>query len=288
MRIDTKALQVHEGEKLSLDDRPSEVAPLYDSKDAYSEALEEHTKELDRLHERLYAFGRHSVLFVLQGMDTSGKDGAIAHVMRGVNPQGCRVTSFKTPTPVEWAHDFLWRVQSELPPRGAIAIFNRSYYEAALIERVHPKFLASEGLAPPSDLDAFFDARYRAIRDFERHLTESDTAIVKVFLHISKHEQKKRLLARLDDPDKNWKLSPNDIAERGYWKQYVRAYEAALAATSVKAAPWFVVPADDKKNARLFVSQILIDAMSALPIATPKPDAARKKELKAIREQLEG
>ena len=288
MSIDTQALQVTEGEKLSLEDRPTEVASLYDSKDAYSDALEKHTKELDRLHERLYAFGRHAVLVVLQGMDTSGKDGAIAHVMRGVNPQGCRVTSFKTPTPVEWAHDFLWRVQSELPARGTIAIFNRSYYEAVLIERVHPKFLESEGLAPPSDLDAFFDARYRAIREFERHLAASDMTIVKIFLHISKHEQKKRLLARLDDPEKNWKLSPNDVAERGYWKHYVRAYEAALSGTSVKAAPWFVVPADDKKNARLFVSQILIDAMSALPMATPKPDAARKKELKAIREQLEG
>jgi PPK2 family polyphosphate:nucleotide phosphotransferase len=217
MSIDTQALQVAEGEKLSLEDRPTEVASLYDSKDAYSDALEKHTNELERLHERLYAFGRHAVLVVLQGMDTSGKDGAIAHVMRGVNPQGCRVTSFKTPTPIEWAHDFLWRVQSELPPRGAIAIFNRSYYEAVLIERVHPKFLASEGLAPPSDLDAFFDARYRAIREFERHLAASDMTIVKIFLHISKHEQKKRLLARLDDPEKNWKLSPNDIAERGYW-----------------------------------------------------------------------
>jgi PPK2 family polyphosphate:nucleotide phosphotransferase len=288
MRIDTQALQVAEGEKLSLEDCPSEVEPLYDSKDAYSDTLEEHAKELERLHERLYAFGRHAVLVVLQGMDTSGKDGAIAHVMRGVNPQGCRVTSFKTPTPIEWAHDFLWRVQPELPARGTIAIFNRSYYEAVLIERVHPKFLASEGLAPPSDLDAFFDARFRAIREFERHLTASDTTIVKIFLHISKGEQRKRLLARLDDPEKNWKLSPSDVAERGHWKQYVRAYDAALAATSVRAAPWFIVPADDKKNARLFVSQILIDAMSALPIATPRPDAARKKELKAIREQLEG
>jgi PPK2 family polyphosphate:nucleotide phosphotransferase len=288
MRIDTQALQAAEGEKVSLDDRPSDVAALYDSKDAYSHALQDHAKELERLHERLYAFGRHAVLVVLQGMDTSGKDGAIAHVMRGVNPQGCRVTSFKTPTPVEWAHDFLWRAQSELPPHGAIAIFNRSYYEAVLIERVHPKLLALEGLPPPPDLEAYFDARYRAIRDFERHLVESNTTVVKIFLHISKPEQKKRLLARLDDPEKNWKASTNDVTERGYWMQYVRAYEAALSATSVKAAPWFVVPADDKKNARLFVSRILIDAMSALPIATPKPDAARKKELKAIREQLEG
>ncbi len=288
MRIDTQSLQLAEGEKLSLDNRPTEVASLYNSKEAYSKVLEEHTQELERLHERLYAFGRHAVLVVLQGMDTSGKDGAISHVMRGVNPQGCRVTSFKTPTPVEWAHDFLWRVQSELPPRGGIAIFNRSYYEAVLIERVHPNLLASEGLPPPSDLDAFFDARYRAIRDFERHLVESHTTVVKVFLHISKHEQKKRLLARLDDPEKNWKASINDVEERGYWKPYARAYEGALSATSVKAAPWFIVPADDKKNARLFVSQILIEAMSALPIGMPKPDAARKKELKAIREQLEG
>ncbi len=287
MNIDAEALRVKEGEKLSLADRPTEVAPLYESKDAYEEALKDHVKALEKRHERLYANARHALLVVLQGMDTAGKDGAIKHSLRGVNPQGCRVASFKAPNTTELRHDFLWRVQADLPERGAIAIFNRSHYESVLIERVHPKLLQNEGFEPPSDLDAFFDARLRAIRDFERNLTESGTRVVKIFLHISKDEQRKRLLARLDDEEKNWKASMSDVEERGYWKDYQRAYEQALSATSVAAAPWFVVPADDKKNARLYVSQILIDAMSELPIKTLKPDADRKKELKAIRKRLE-
>ena len=288
MKIDAEALKVAEGEKLSLADRPTGVAPLFESKEDYEQTLKEHAKELEKRHERLYANGRHAVLIVFQGMDTSGKDGAIKHTLRGVNPQGCRVASFKAPTPTELRHDFLWRVQAELPERGAIAIFNRSFYEAVLIERVHPKLLQNEGVEPQKDLDAFFDARLRAIRDFERNLSESQTRIVKIFLHISKDEQRKRLLARLDDEEKNWKASMSDVEERGYWEDYQRAYEQALSATSIAAAPWFVVPADDKKNARLFVSEILIEALSALPLKTPKPDAERKKELKTIRKRLEG
>ncbi len=287
MKIDLETLKVGEGEKLSLADRPTAVAPLYDGKGTYEAALEDHAKQLEKRHERLFANGRHALLVVLQGMDSAGKDGAIKHALRGVNPQGCRVASFKQPTPTELRHDFLWRHQPELPERGAIAIFNRSYYEAVLVERVHPKLLANEGMDPPKDIDGFFAERLRAIRDFERHLTDSATKIVKIFLHISKDEQKRRLLARLDDEDKNWKASMADAEERGYWKDYVRAYEEMLPATSLKAAPWFVVPADDKKNARLLVSQILITAMDSLPIDTPKPDAARKKELKEIRAKLE-
>ena len=287
MKIDTAQLRVAEGEQLSLDARPTKIAPLYESKEAYARTLETHASELQRLQGRVYAKARHAVLIVLQGMDTAGKDGAIAHVMRGVNPQGCRVASFKPPTPREARHDFLWRAQSELPERGGISIFNRSYYEAVLVERVHPKLLTAEGVDPPENLDAFFTARLRAIRDFEQHLTDSGTTIVKIFLHISKEEQKKRLLDRLDDPQKSWKASIADVEERAFWKDYRRVYEAALAATSVKRAPWFVVPADDKKNARLCVSQLIIEAMSALPIEAPKPDAARLQELKAIRERLE-
>ena len=287
MKIDIAALRVTQGEKLSLADRPTEVAALYESKGAYQDALETHAKALELRHERLYAAGRHAVLVVLQGMDTAGKDGAIKHVMSGVNPQGCHVAAFKQPTPTEAAHDFLWRVEAHLPPRGAISVFNRSYYEAVLIERVHPKLLATERIDPPEDLDAFFDARLRAIRDFERRLVEGGTAIVKIFLHISKDEQRRRLIERLDDPEKNWKASMDDVKERGYWKDYRRAYEQALSATSVADAPWFVVPADDKKNARLYVSEILIQALNALPIDTPKPDHARRKELEAIRAKLD-
>jgi PPK2 family polyphosphate:nucleotide phosphotransferase len=287
VNIDSEALKVREGEALSLADRPTDVAPLYESKAAYEDALEDHAKQLETRHERLYANARHAVLVVIQGMDTSGKDGAIKHTLRGINPQGCRVASFKAPNATELRHDFLWRVQADLPERGAMAIFNRSHYESVLIERVHAKLLQNEGIEPPKDTDAFFDARLRAIRDFERNLTESCTHIVKIFLHISKDEQRKRLLARLDDEEKNWKASMSDVEERGYWKDYQRAYEQAISATSVADAPWFVVPADDKKNARLYFAQILIDALSALPIKAPKPDAARKKELKAIRSKLE-
>ena len=287
MKIEVETLKVAAGEKLALADRPTTVAPLYDGKSIYEAALEDHAKQLQRRHERLYANGRHAFLVVLQGMDTAGKDGAIKHTLSGVNPQGCRVASFKAPTPTELRHDFLWRHQPELPERGAMAIFNRSYYEAVLVERVHPKLLANEGIDPPKDLDAFFGDRLRAIREFEQHLVESETKIVKIFLHISKDEQKRRLLARLDDEEKNWKASMSDVEERGYWNDYVRAYEEMLPATSVKSAPWFIVPADDKKNARLFVSRILIEAMDALPIEIPKPDAARKKELKEIRQKLE-
>ena len=287
MKIDVESLKVAQGEKLSLADRPTTVAPLYDEKSVYADELDDHAKQLEKRHERLYANGRHALLVVLQGMDTAGKDGAIKHTLRGVNPQGCRVASFKAPTPTELRHDFLWRHQPELPERGAMAIFNRSYYEAVLVERVHPKLLANEGIDLPKDLDAFFGDRLRAIREFEQHLTDSETKIVKIFLHISKDEQKRRLLARLDDEDKNWKASMSDVEERGYWKEYVRAYEEMLPATSVEAAPWYVVAGDDKKNARLFVSQILIEAMDALPIEIPKPDAARKKELKEIRQRLE-
>ncbi len=286
MKIDVAPLRVTPGEKLSLGDRPTGVTALYTSKDDYQEMLANHVKALRTYHERLYADGRRALLMVLQGMDTAGKDGAIKHVMSGVNPQGCRVAAFKQPSATESRHDFLWRAQPQLPERGAIAVFNRSYYEAVLVERVHPHFLSAEGVEPPRDLDAFFDARSRAIRDFERHLTDSGTAIVKIFLHISRDEQKKRLRERLDDPEKNWKASMNDVVERGFWKDYRRAYEQALAATSLASAPWFVVPADDKKNARLYVSQILIDALAALPMETPKPDAARKKELIAIRDKL--
>ena len=287
MRIDVEALKVRERERLSLEERPTSVAALYETKDAYHDALKAHAKSLEKRHERLYANARHALLVVFQGMDTAGKDGAIKHAFTGVNPQGCRVASFKTPTPTELKHDFLWRAQPDLPERGAISIFNRSYYEAVLIERVHPNLLDGEGVDRPKDVGAFFDARLRAIRDFERHLSESGTKIVKIFLHISKDEQKRRLLARLDDEEKNWKASTNDVVERGFWKDYQRAYEEMLPATSVDAAPWFVVSADDKKNARLYVSQILIEALDALPIETPKPDAERRKALKAIRKKLE-
>ena len=286
MKIDADALIVEEGKALNLKDRPTEVKPLYEAKADYEAALADHAERIARMHERLFAAARNGLLIVFQGMDTSGKDGAIKHVMSAVNPQGCRVAAFKQPTPLEKAHDFLWRVQPFLPERGAISVFNRSHYEAVLVERVHPRLLAAEGEAAPKDLDDYFDTRLRAIRDFERHLVENGTRIVKIFLHISKAEQMKRLLERLDDPEKNWKASMSDVEERGFWKDYQRVYAQALAATSTKRAPWYVVPGDDKKNARLFVSRILLDAFDGLDLAAPKADAGRRREREEIREKL--
>lgn len=288
MKIDVEALRVAQGEKLSLASRPTLVDPLCPSKADYFDWLAKHAAELNALHERLYAFGRHALLIILQGMDTAGKDGAIAHVMTGVNRQGCRVTSFKTPTALELRHDFLWRAVCQLPERGAIGVFNRSYYEAVLIERVHPELLNAERVVASSrELDTLFAERYHSIRALERHLTANGTRIVKIFLHISKDEQRRRLLQRLDTPEKTWKASRADVEERKFWKDYQRAYEQALKDTSVAAAPWHVVPADDKPNARLFVSQIVIDALEDLPLDPPPLDTARERELKGIRAGLE-
>jgi PPK2 family polyphosphate:nucleotide phosphotransferase len=289
MKFDADAFRVQEDEKVSLAKRPTRVDPVCASKAEYADELSRHAAKLNALQGRLYASGKNALLVILQGMDTSGKDGAIKHVMTGVNPQGCRVVSFKTPTHLESRHDFLWREVAELPERGAIGVFNRSYYEAVLITRVHPELLAAEGLETSSGkLDALFEERYHSIRALERHLTANGTRIVKIFLHISKDEQRRRLLQRLDSAEKAWKASRSDVEERKFWKDYQRAYEIALSETSRAASPWHVVPADDKPNARLFVSRIIIDALEALPLDMPPPDDARKRELGEIRAALEG
>jgi len=221
-------------------------------------------------------------------MDAAGKDGAIKHVMSGVNPQGCQVFSFKHPSATELDHDFLWRTTACLPERGRIGIFNRSYYEEVLIVRVHPEILRAQQL--PDDVlerGNIWKRRYRSIVDFERHLHVNGTRIVKFFLHVSKEEQRQRFLARIDDPQKSWKFSEGDVAERARWDDYMRAYEDCLEATSTDRAPWYVVPADDKKNARLIVSQVVLSTMNALKMRYPTPDPARTKELRRIRAELE-
>ena len=221
-------------------------------------------------------------------MDAAGKDGAIRHVMSGVNPQGCQVFSFKHPSAAELEHDFLWRTTRDLPERGRIGIFNRSYYEEVLIVRVHPEILQSEGLPDATHDDkTLWHHRYRSIKDLEKHLHSNGTRIVKFFLHLSEEEQRKRFLARIDEPEKNWKFSLADITERRFWKQYMEAYEDCLSATSTTDSPWFVVPADDKENARLIVSQIVLDTFEGLKMAYPKTSAERRQELLAIRQQLE-
>jgi PPK2 family polyphosphate:nucleotide phosphotransferase len=227
------------------------------------------------------------VLLIFQALDAAGKDGAIQHVMSGVNPQGCQVFSFKHPSPTELEHEFLWRTTRDLPERGRIGIFNRSYYEEVLIVRVHPEILRSEGL-PDALLDEkeVWLGRYRSIVDLERHLFSNGTRIIKFFLHLSKKGQRKRFLARIDEPDKNWKFSLADIEERKFWPRYMTAFEECINATSTADSPWYIVPADDKQNARLIVSQIVLDTFGGLKMAYPETSAERRRELLAIRKQL--
>jgi PPK2 family polyphosphate:nucleotide phosphotransferase len=287
MKIDSNDFLVRPGGKVKLKDWPTSVEPFCKSKKAYQELLEEHVDELSSLQRLHYASNRYALLLIFQGMDAAGKDGAIQHVMSGVNPQGCQVSSFKQPSADELEHDFLWRTTRQLPERGHIGIFNRSYYEEVLVVRVHPEILRGEGLSEElRDEKNIWDERYRSIVDLETHLYRNGTRTIKVFLHLSQEEQRKRFLARIDEPDKNWKFSLADIHERKYWKHYMNAYEACLNATSTDHAPWYVVPADDKENARLLVSQIVLDALGELKMAYPKPTAKRREELQSIRKLL--
>ena len=240
------------GKKVTLREWPTIVKPFCKSKKRYHKLLEEHVEELSSLQRLHYASSRYALLLIFQGMDAAGKDGAVRHVMSGVNPEGCEVFSFKQPSAEELKHDFLWRTTRHLPERGRIGIFNRSYYEEVLVVRVHPEILRGQGL-PDELLDEknLWKERYRSIVDMEEHLYCNGTRIIKAFLHLSKDEQRKRFLARIDESDKNWKFSLADIHERKYWKHYMKAYEACLNATSTRHAPWYVVPADDKENPRL-------------------------------------
>ena len=287
MKIKSKDFRVREGDKVNLKKWPTTVKPAYKSKEQYQKLLEEHVAQLSSQQQLLYASNRHAVLLIFQAMDAAGKDGAIKHVMSGVNPQGCQVFSFKHPSPAELEHDFLWRTSRDLPERGRIGIFNRSYYEEVLIVRVHPEILRSEAIpdTPHHDKKVWHD-RYRSIVDLEKHLHGNGIRIIKFFLHLSKEEQRKRFLARIDEPAKNWKFSLADVEERKFWKQYMKAYEECLSATSTREAPWYVVPADDKENARLIVSQIILDTFEGLKMTYPKADAKRRKELQLIRERL--
>ena len=287
MKIHSKDFRVREGDEVDLKKWPTTVNPVYKSKEEYEKLLEEHVAHLSALQHLHYASNRYAVLLIFQAMDAAGKDGTIRHVMSGVNPQGCQVFSFKHPSPAELQHDFLWRTTRDLPERGRIGIFNRSYYEEVLIVRVHPELLDSEGLpdAPHGSKSVWHD-RYRSIVDLERHLHSNGTRIVKFFLHLSEEEQRKRFLARIDEPDKNWKLSLADIEERKFWKQYMKAYEECLGATSTSDSPWYIVPADDKENARLIVSQIVIDTFEGLKMSYPETSPKRREELQLIRKRL--
>ena len=275
------------GAKVQLTEWPTIVKPFCKSKKEYRELLREHVEELSMLQQLHYASNRYSLLLIFQGIDAAGKDGAIRHVLSGVNPQGCQVESFKRPSADELEHDFLWRTTCRLPERGKIGIFNRSYYEEVLVVRVHPEILRSQGLSEElRDEKTIWEQRYRSIMDLESHLYRNGTRTVKVFLHLSKEEQRKRFLERIDEPEKNWKFSLADMHERKYWPDYMKAFEACLNATSTRHAPWYVVPADDKENARLIVSQIVLDTLKELKMAYPKTTAKRREELKSIRKLL--
>mgnify|MGYP001545803862 CR=1 FL=1 len=288
MKIHSDDFRVREGDDVDLKKWPTLVDPVYPSKEQYQKLLTDHVARLSSQQQLLYASDRHAILLIFQAMDAAGKDGAIKHVMSGVNPQGCQVFSFKHPSPTELEHDFLWRTTRDLPERGRIGIFNRSYYEEVLIVRVHRNILLSEGLPDaPHDDKTFWHDRYRSIFNLERHLHANGTRIVKFFLHLSKEEQRKRFLARIDDPEKNWKFSAADIEERKFWKTYRKAYEDCLGATTTSDSPWYVVPADDKENARLIVSQIILDTFDGLKMSYPKANKKRREELLSIRGQLE-
>jgi PPK2 family polyphosphate:nucleotide phosphotransferase len=287
MKINSEAFRVAPDDKVDLKKWPTAVAPLYGSKEDYEEILKEHVVRLSAQQQLLYASDRYALLLIFQAMDAAGKDGAIKHVMSGVNPQGCQVFSFKHPSDAELQHDFLWRTTRDLPERGRIGIFNRSYYEEVLIVRVHPEILRGEALVEsPRDEKTFWHGRYRSIANLEKHLHANGTRIVKFFLHLSKEEQRRRFLARIDEPEKNWKFSLADVEERKFWKEYRTAYEECLNATSTEDAPWYVVPADDKLNARLIVSNVILDTLKELKMSYPKTDARRREELQAIRKQL--
>jgi PPK2 family polyphosphate:nucleotide phosphotransferase len=287
VKIESNDFRVHPGKEFRLGDRPTLIKPFCKSKKHYRSTLESHVEELSSLQQLHYASHRYALLLIFQGIDAAGKDGAIRHVMSGVNPEGCEVYSFKQPSSEELEHDFLWRTTCRLPERGRIGIFNRSYYEEVLVVRVHPEILRNEGLSEElRDEKTVWEERYRSIENFETHLHLNGTHVVKIFLHLSQEEQRKRFLERIDEPDKNWKFSLADIHERKYWKQYAAAFEECLNATSTQASPWFVVPADDKENARLIVSRIVMDALKDLKLSYPRTTAKRKAELQAIRKLL--
>jgi PPK2 family polyphosphate:nucleotide phosphotransferase len=287
MKTHSKKFRVPPGKKIDLKGWPTIVKPFCKSKKQYQGLLEKQVEELSSLQQLHYASNRYALLLVFQGIDAAGKDGAIRHVMSGINPQGCDVFSFKQPSAEELEHDFLWRATYRLPERGRIAIFNRSYYEEVLVVRVHPEILRNEGLSEElRDEKTIWKERYRSIVDLEEHLHRNGTRIIKFFLHLSKDEQRKRFLERIDEPDKNWKFSLADIHERKYWERYREAFEDCLNATSTHHAPWYVVPADDKENARLIVSRIILDALKGLKMAYPKTTEKRRLELQSIRKQL--
>jgi PPK2 family polyphosphate:nucleotide phosphotransferase len=286
-----KQMKVPHGEKLLLKDFETDIDNKGITKDEGEALLKTDTEKLSALQDKLYADHRHSVLIVIQAMDAAGKDSAVKHVMTGLNPQGVDVTSFKTPTHTELEHDYLWRHQLALPARGQIGIFNRSHYENVLVTRVHPEFVLNEnipGINGVDDIDdTFFNNRFHRINEWEKHLSENGTLVLKFFLYVSKDEQKRRLIERIDDPSKNWKFQVGDLKERALWKKYMHAYEQMLSHTSTKHAPWFVLPADDKWFTRICLSKIITSEIEKIKPIYPVVDEKVKTALQAAKKELE-
>jgi PPK2 family polyphosphate:nucleotide phosphotransferase len=278
---------IEDGKDFRLKDFDPADTGEWRAKEHAAKALQAGIERTAELQDMLYAQNNWALLLIFQALDAAGKDGAIKHVMSGVNPQGCQVYSFKTPSEVELQHDFLWRTTRDLPERGHIGIFNRSYYEEVLVVRVHPEILKSQKLPEALVGKNIWQERFEDIRCFERHMARSGTVIRKFFLHVSKKEQKKRFLDRLEEPEKNWKFSVGDIHERTYWDEYQSAYEDMIRNTATKHAPWHVVPADNKWFTRLVISSVIVDTLESLHLSYPKVDTAKKKELEEGRHVLE-
>jgi PPK2 family polyphosphate:nucleotide phosphotransferase len=281
-----KTYRVERGKHFRLKDYDPADTGHWHSKEHAQEALVQGVARTAELQDMLYAQDNWAVLLIFQGMDAAGKDGAISHVMSGVNPQGCQVYSFKVPTETELQHDFLWRTTYSLPERGHIGIFNRSYYEEVLVVRVHPEILKSQKTPPSLVTNKVWDERFEDICCCERHMTRSGTVVRKFFLNLSKKEQKRRFLERLEEPEKNWKFSAADIRERKYWDDYQDAYEDMIRNTATEEAPWYVVPADNKWFTRLVVSMVLVDTLESLDLSYPKVDPEKRKELEAAKKIL--
>ncbi len=283
--FDTDRFRYDGDKSIKLKKAPTKVDDLYEDDEHYEALLRQQAAEIDKWQERMYAHNRYGLLTVFQALDAAGKDGTIQHVFTGTNPAGVRVYSFKRPTDQELDHDFLWRSWRELPERGTIGIFNRSYYEEVLVTKVHPEILTQSQRLPEKttdDLDKLFKHRYEAIRDMETFLHRNGFLTVKFYLHVSKQEQADRLIARIEDPSKNWKFEEGDVNERDFWDDYQDAYETCITETATDKAPWYVIPADDKKNMRLLVGRVIIDELKKLPIAEPQPDDKRFKALQKL------
>jgi PPK2 family polyphosphate:nucleotide phosphotransferase len=286
--MDIERFRIPEGSKVNLKDHPTDFTGDYTDKDAAAGLLEANVKRLAELQDVLYAQNIHALLVVFQAMDAAGKDGAIEHVMSGVNPQGCNVVSFKAPSQEELDHDYLWRCAKNLPERGRIGIFNRSHYEEVLVVRVHPQILQSQQLPEKikSDPD-IWKMRYRQIRNFEQHLVENGTHIVKFFLNVSKEEQKKRFLARIEEPEKNWKFSSGDAKERAHWDEYMMAYRDAIEATSTEKSPWYIIPADKKWFTRFAVSEVIVQTLESMKLHYPVVTDEDRADLEEAKKLLE-